>query len=135
MNNRIFKIQRFNLVKSTLVNTIIILLFVLCACKKPWDHSWVAEMKINDVDLEKFDDGTYRGSFSYNRFTYIVESTVNEHKYSEITIIQNRTTERAVMAEEVVGRVKEHQTLLVDAVSGATASSKALLKAIENGFK
>jgi uncharacterized protein with FMN-binding domain len=59
---------------------------------------------------------------------------VVSHRYESIAVIANRDSERAQAAEEVLDRVLAQQTLLVDAVSGATNTSKALLKAVENGF-
>jgi len=37
--------------------------------------------------------------------------------------------------DEIISRVLNQQTLGVDAITGATASSKAVLKAIENALK
>lgn len=104
------------------------------SCTMPWDHSWVAELEIRDVDLQDYPDGTYTGEFSYNRFTYIVESIVKNHSFQDIIILANRSTERAKMAEEVIDRVLQEQSLKVDTVTGATNTSKALLKALESGF-
>lgn len=113
---------------------IVVVIILLGGCKKPWDHSWVRELKINDPDLSLYEDGVYRGTFTYSRFKHVVDTYVVNHRYDQIIIIENKGSERAKLAEEVVNRVLEEQTLLVDTVTGATTSSIALLKAIENGF-
>ena len=105
------------------------------ACRLPWDHSWVARLPVEDVDVSGHADGTYRGSFSYNRFTYVVDTTLRDGRYDAIVIVANRDTERARRAEAVTDRVIERQSLHVDVVTGATNTSKALLKAIEVGVR
>lgn len=110
-----------------------VLVVSACACRLPWDHSWVARLPVEDVDVSGHADGTYRGSFSYNRFTYVVDTTLRDGRYDAIVIVANRDTERACSAEAVTERVIESQSLHVDVVTGATNTSKALLKAIEDG--
>lgn len=60
--------------------------------------------------------------------------TVANHQIKDIAIIENRTTKHAKMAEGVVKRILERQKNDVDAISGATTTSKALLKATENAL-
>ncbi|PKL26231.1 MAG: hypothetical protein CVV46_15410 [Spirochaetae bacterium HGW-Spirochaetae-2] len=118
---------------------VFVALAVLTACAEgfsaPWDHSWVGEMEIHDVDLSRYPDGVYRGDFTYNNFTYIVDTYVRAHAYEDIDVVANKDSGRARAAAAVVDRVLEEQTLLVDVVSGASHTSKALLKSIERGFE
>jgi uncharacterized protein with FMN-binding domain len=67
-------------------------------------------------------------------YTFKVAVTVKEHRIAEIKIIKNRKDKCARMAEGVVPRVLEAQKTDVDAVSGATTTSKALLMAIYNAI-
>ncbi len=94
----------------------------------------VRAMPINEIDLTSISDGTYKGDYSYGGFTYEVEVTVKEHKIVTINILKNRNTSHAKNAEGVIDKVIKTQTVNVDAVSGATTTSKALLKAIENAL-
>jgi uncharacterized protein with FMN-binding domain len=48
--------------------------------------------------------------------------------------MQNRKTKYSKRAEGVIPRIIERQTPNVDAVSGATTTSKALMKAVENSL-
>lgn len=95
----------------------------------------VRNMPIENVNLEEINDGTYRGDYSYGSYTYKVDVIVKAHKIEKIDVINNRDTSHAKKAEGVISRVLEKQSLNVDAVSGATTTSKALLKAIENALK
>ena len=72
---------------------------------------------------------------TYGGFTYEVEVQVTGHEIKNITITRNRTTSHAQKAEGVVSRILEQQKNDVDAVSGATTTSKALLKAVENALE
>jgi len=98
----------------------------------------VREMPINDIDLVQVKDGTYTGDFTYGLFgidfTYIVETDVQSNKIINIRVVQNRNTHHAKLAENVIPRVIEAQSPNVDAHTGATTTSKALLKAIEHSL-
>ncbi|HYE83068.1 MAG TPA: FMN-binding protein [Clostridia bacterium] len=89
-------------------------------------------MPIESVNLDGINDGVYRGSFTYGSFTYEVEVGIKGHNIEKIDVISNRDTKYARKAEGVIGRVLEKQSLDVNVVSGASTTSKALLKAIEN---
>ena len=94
----------------------------------------VRRMPINHVDLSQVKDGDYSGDYAYGGFNYEVKVSVANHQIKGIAIIKNRTTSHAKMAEGVVKRILEQQENDVDAVSGATTTSKALLKATENAL-
>ena len=94
----------------------------------------VRSMSINGIDLSNIPEGLYKGDYSYGGFKYEVEVVVNEHKIETINVLKNRNTSHAKNAEGVIEKVVKTQTVNVDAVSGATTTSKALLKAIENAL-
>ncbi|KUO71031.1 MAG: hypothetical protein APF77_15145 [Clostridia bacterium BRH_c25] len=94
----------------------------------------VRNMTIENINMEEINDGVYRGSFAYGSYTYEVEVNIKDHRIGKIDVISNRDTEHAKKAESVISRILEKQSLDVDVVSGATTTSKALLKAIENAL-
>jgi uncharacterized protein with FMN-binding domain len=94
----------------------------------------VRAMPIADVDLSALPDSTFRGEFTYGKFTYAVQATVRDHRIEKIDILQNRNSKYAKKAEGVIPRIVERQTPNVDAISGATTTSKALMKAVENSL-
>jgi uncharacterized protein with FMN-binding domain len=92
------------------------------------------QLQIAQIDIGFVRDGQYQGDYSYGNFTYVVGVSVKDHKIVAIDILKNRTTKHAKNAEAVVQRILEQQRNDVDAISGATTTSKALLKAIENAL-
>ena len=94
----------------------------------------VRRMDIRNVNLNNVKDGEYIGSYSYGGFEYKVKTIVNDHKIMDIVILQNRGTRHAKRAAGVVAGIIQNQTPNVDAISGATTTSKAIMKAVENSL-
>lgn len=88
---------------------------------------------IEDVDLSAIQDGTYDGSCEVFPVSVDVRVTVLNHRITQIELVKH-THGRGAAAEAIPDQVLRRQTLEVDAVSGATYSSKAILKAIENAL-
>jgi uncharacterized protein with FMN-binding domain len=94
----------------------------------------VRQMDIQNVDINSIQDGEYIGSYSYSGFEYKVKTIVSAQKILDIEILQNRDTEHARCAEGVLTEILKRQTPNVDAISGATTTSRALMKAVENSL-
>jgi uncharacterized protein with FMN-binding domain len=92
------------------------------------------KMPIAKVDLAKVPDGTYTGSFSGGRWSNTVKVTVRDHKITDIKIVKDIEFKSAKVPSELFQRVEQAQSLQVDTVTGATVTSKAYLKAIENAL-
>lgn len=93
----------------------------------------VDNLVINDVDISQVPDGTYTGSHDFKIVAAEVSVEVRDGRIVAVDILSHNTG-RGQLGETVVDTVVEKQTLAVDAVTGATASSKAILKAIENAL-
>lgn len=92
----------------------------------------IRSMPITDVSLATVADGTYRRDFTYGKRTHVaVEAVVRDHRLTGLKMLETPGTKHALLAEGVLARVLERQSLAVDVVSGATTTSKAILKAIE----
>jgi len=94
----------------------------------------VRELKIGRLELERVSDGTYIGSCDALVIGAKVEVTVKDHKITDISLLEHKT-ERSKPAEVIPDRVIKAQSLQVDTITGATNSSKVLLKAIENAVE
>lgn len=94
----------------------------------------VRQMEIGDVAIDAIRDGEYIGAYSYSGFEYKVKTIVAAHQIKDIEILQNRNSKHAKLAEGVLSEIIKKQTPKVDAVSGATTTSKALMKAVENSL-
>lgn len=95
----------------------------------------VRGMRINHVDVSKVKDGDYLGAFAYGGFNYVVRVNVVDHQIVDVLILKNRTTKWAKKAERVAKSILDQQRNDVDAISGATTTSKAFLKAVENALE
>lgn len=94
----------------------------------------LAQMPLTRVDLTTIKDGCYSGSFRTFPVAATVEVTVEEHCITNIVLVKHSHGHDAP-AVAVLDRVLEKQSLQVDLVTGATYSSKAMLKAVEDAFK
>ncbi|MBC3898769.1 FMN-binding protein [Acetobacterium malicum] len=91
-------------------------------------------LAINPVDLTKIEDGTYAGVYQAGRWTNEVAVSVADHQISNIDVVKTVTIESPEMTSTIINSVIEKQNTTVDTVTGATVSSKAYLKSIENAL-
>lgn len=91
-------------------------------------------LSINNVDMSIVEDGDYVGEYSSFPVKVKVMVTVKDHKITSIDIIEHDNGE-GQKAEIIINDVIEKQSLDVEIISGATYSSKVILKAIENALK
>ena len=90
-------------------------------------------VEINNVDISKLADGTYSGQYSKGRWNSEVEVTVKDNKIEDIKLLSEPLTPD--VSKELSKEIIEKQKVKVDVVSGATVSSKAYLKSVENALK
>jgi len=97
----------------------------------------VKNMEIAHVDPADVPDGVYEGKFPFmNRYLYHVKVTVKEGRIDGIEVVENGTgNDYAKKGKKVIERILKKQTPKVDAVSGATVTSKALMKCVERALK
>ena len=93
----------------------------------------ISELTISNVDLSTVPDGTYLGSYKAFPVAVEVKVTVSDHKITGIDLVKHDNGQGAA-AKVIPDKVVEAQTLDVDVIAGATASSKVILKAIENAL-
>lgn len=91
------------------------------------------DVEIAQIDLTTIKDGMYTGSYSAFPVSAEVSVTVKDHVITAIELIKHNNGQGAP-AEVIPGKVVESQSLQVDSVSGATYSSRVILKAIENAL-
>jgi uncharacterized protein with FMN-binding domain len=90
----------------------------------------IAVLQIRDIDLSNVSDGSYEGAYDAGLIKVKVLVDVMDHKITNIDLVQHDNGKGAP-GEAVIPEVIESQSLEVDAVSGATNSSKVILKSIE----
>lgn len=90
-------------------------------------------LQIEEVDLSTIKDGSYSGEYSALPVSAKVKVTVEGHQITDIELVEH-VNGQGSGAEIIPATVVEKQTLQIDTVSGATYSSKVILKAIENAL-
>jgi len=95
-----------------------------------------AKVPLYGIDLSDKPDGSYTGTYDFKRWTNTVTVQVKDHRITSIEFVNDVAAAGITdCANEVFRRVIEAQDTKVDAVSGATVTSKAYLKAIEDALK
>ena len=90
-------------------------------------------LSIQTPALSEISNGKYIGEYSVPPVFVKVEFTVEHHQITDVDILQHENG-LGSPAERLVNDVIQIQSLDVDAISGATVSSKCILKAIENAL-
>lgn len=93
----------------------------------------LADVTIPKVDFSTIEDGTYTGSYKVFPVSVKVQVTVEDHHITSIDLIEHKNGQGAP-AESIPEQVIKAQSLDVDAVTGATYSSKVILLAIEDAL-
>ncbi len=107
----------------------------LNSCKQLREyHQRVENIQIDNIDLQKVKDGDYTGSFDAILVKVEVLVKVRDHRITDIVLIRHENG-RGKPAEVITKSVIEKQSLQVDTISGATASSKVILESIEQALK
>ncbi len=85
-------------------------------------------------DLSYLSDGDYTGEYSFLPVHVKVQVSVSGHQITDIAILEHDNGLGSA-AESITFDVIEQQSLDIDAVSGATVSSKCIIKAINNALE
>lgn len=94
----------------------------------------IRNLPIKNINVESIKDGIYSGEAEQGSYIYKVKVEVQNHKIVKIEGIDNRKSPYVSYAEGVFGKIIKAQKVDVDAVTGATTTSKAFMKAVENAL-
>lgn len=106
----------------------------------------IKNLTFTGLDFKKLRDGTYVGEYKGTKDSFRnarVRVTVSTGKVSDIKVLQGALDKggkpveirKGLTIDDLLGRVIESQSLEVDVISGATLTSKAHLKAVENALE
>jgi uncharacterized protein with FMN-binding domain len=102
------------------------------------EHREAASLPLNAVDFRNLKDGTYQGVYAGGMYRWRRNEcvvTVTDGKVTAIQLVGSQDPGAAnTQAEMLYERVIQSQSLQVDTISGATLTSKAYLKAVENAL-
>lgn len=91
-------------------------------------------MIINPIDASQLKDGVYKGKYNGGRWSNEVNVTIKNKKITQIAIVKSVVFEKPEVSRELINKVIKKQDTNVDVISGATVTSKAYLKSIENAL-
>ena len=92
------------------------------------------KVQIDGIDLSGIPDGSYSGTYEFKRWSNTLTVRVKNQQIIAIDIVEDMPAAQAEWSGETFRRVIDKQDTKVDAIAGATVSSKAYLKAIENAL-
>jgi uncharacterized protein with FMN-binding domain len=102
------------------------------------EHREAKDLPLGSVDFSKLSDGTYHGAYEGGMHKWRANEcqvTVSSGKVTDIELVVSQDPGgKNTQHQELYDRVINAQSLQVDTVSGATLTSKAYLKAIENAL-
>lgn len=90
---------------------------------------------LTPIELTTIENGTYRGSYLNQRFSVTVDVTVYEGVLEKVTLVRDVRFKDETVAAILFERMQRDNRHDVDVVSGATLTSIAYQKAIENALK
>ena len=119
------------MIKSKFILIVFICIFII-GCSTAYK---TLTAKIPDLALKT--DGIYRGDYdlSGTPVNVILDVTIQNYKISKIEIVRHSCSPIGKKAEKIIDQIIAIQNLDVDVISGATASSKTIIKAVENALQ
>ena len=131
-----------NLRKGPAALSAVMFLILTAGCTVPsavTSALYLDNSSVSNVSLAAVPDGTYSGDYtlvlppgSYAMYRhFVVAVTVTGAAYSAITISEPAALAGSADFLALIDRIKSNNSLLVDGVSGATFSSRSMLKAVE----
>lgn len=90
-------------------------------------------LPVAEIDLSKIEDGKYIGNYEVFPVKVSVETSVQDGKITRIDLMEHFNGKGA-SAEKILGHILDKQSLQVDCITGATVSSVAIKKAVEDSL-
>lgn len=127
--------KKHYVLKSILIIVVLIVLVMIgILIKSQSDLKKLATIEIQDVNLSLIQDGYYEGSYKALPISVEVNVYVKNHEIKDIKILKHINGQGS-SAEKITELIIKSQSLEVDAITGATYSSKVIIKAVEDALK
>lgn len=128
--------------RNLLIVCISVIIFALAGLAAGWlftekERREARNVQIGEVDFKHLHAGDYVGEYAGGMYKWranTVKVTVAAQKVTAIKLLEHSKNQPATSTDELFGRVIQAQSLQVDSISGATLTTKAYLKAIENAL-
>ena len=111
---------------------ILLVTILVISCSLAW-----SSIEASMPNLFDKPDGVYRGEYNIRGtpVKVVLDVSMQNGSITKINIIDHTASAIGKQAEQIIPQIIFHQSLDVDTVSGATASSKGILKAVENALQ
>jgi len=96
--------------------------------------SYMMEIELIGVDIATLNDGSYTGTYERGRFTNTLTVHMKNQMIVGINLDNDVLLAQSEVSDDVFRKVIEAQSTDIDAISGATVTTKAYLMAIENAL-
>lgn len=124
-----------NIIRTIFVIIILIILITTgVLLKSQSDLKKLTNVEIKNIELSGIDDGEYKGSYKAFPINAEVLVTIKDDAINDIKIIKHINGQGSD-AEKITESILKSQSLDVDVVSGATYSSKVIIKAVEDALE
>jgi len=125
--------KTLKVVITIIVIIIAIILFILFYLTRGLQEG--QNIEVNDIDLTYLeDDGFYTGRFNFGRWSNEARVTVENKNIVDIEFTDDVSFSKDEVRKEIINRIIDEQKVKVDVVSGATVTSKAYMKSIEDAL-
>ncbi|MCG8572947.1 MAG: FMN-binding protein [Spirochaetes bacterium] len=115
--------------KASILGMILMIQFILlftASCVKVDPDSIIPQ----NVNLQAVKDGKYKATYQHFPVKVKVEVIVKGNTIKNIKILKHREGQ-GEKAEKIIDQVLQKQSVEIDVITGATLSSKCILKAVE----
>lgn len=129
-----YKKWKLHLILSILMIVFVILHMVFYFIDYSNYKNQISEIDMEQIDVSDKKDGSYYGSYDAGYIYAEVRVDIKDGKIVKIELLDH-DNERGEKAEGIVDRIVSSNSLDVEVISGATNSSKVIIKAIENALE
>lgn len=127
------KTRRKVLLTLLAIVTITIIGLSLFVQKMEAELQLLAQEVISDVDLSTANDGIFSAGHRVLPIDVEVQVTVKNHRITDVFLVKHFNGQGSA-AEVLPSQILKEQSLQVDAIAGATYSSKVIVKAIQTAL-
>ena len=108
----------------------LLMVFVACGPKDTPDKP----AENGEATAENYKAGTYESEVEAYGGTLKIKTTFTEDKIEKIEVVESKETEEigGAAIETLASQIVDKQTLAIDNVTGATVTTEAFLKAVED---
>lgn len=120
--------------KSMMIAIVLILIFgSLAFYTYNKEQQLAKDIQYEHLDVSTIKDGSYLGAYSTTMVHAEVSVSIESGEITKISLIKHDNG-KGYNAESIIDDIIESNSTNVDTISGATVSSKVIMKAVENAL-